>query len=435
MSLSIYAAALAWLGGEAHGPMPTLAVEVNFTGPTSTTLVFGDATRGKFGTGTFGGGDDWVDVTEYVREGSISRGVSRFDGVYARAEAGTARIVLDNRDARFDPTNLAGPYVLAGVTQVRPRIAFRIRADGYDLWRGFADTWTPTYPVSGKDAIVTLTGTDGVRVLTNFNGVEQGSQGTGEDTGARVARILDNAGWPAADRDIDTGKTTVQATTLAQPAWTEILLASDTEIGEVYFSGAGKLVFRNRHAIHEDARSNTSQATFADNGTGLEYQDPVLATDDTQLANLVRIARVGGTEQSAEDTTAQTKYLKTTFERSDLLMESDAVALEYANYVLGLLNNAELRVQEITLDPRKDPDDLYPHALGRELGDRITVIFTPPGRAEDPIERDAFIRGIEHTFTPKSWRTRWTLQDASRFNVLVLDHPTLGVLDSNRLAY
>lgn len=586
--------------------LPALSVEVNFQATDSDALIFGDATRGKFGTGTFGGALEWVDVTAYVRAGEVTRGSSRFEGVIARAEPGKARVVLDNRDARFDPTNLAGPYVSAGESQIQPMRAWRIRADGFDLWRGFADAWTLDYPLGGKDAICTLTGTDATKVLANDDrpGLAEPGVGAGETTGARIARILDNAEWPAVDRDLDVGQSTVQRTLLAQPAWTEILLTADTEAGEVWINGAGKVVFRNRHALLTEARSIEPQAVFGDGedfaegfaypdgpvtahpawdpvvifggdvplevaagqlrgGTGsrsamtagawgdgvysvkiaalglvgwyfglnpatLDYlavyvdddgsdawlarsdlgvetvldsavavgvdpgdtltferagdeievrlngapllaatdpahrqgrvgvwsNDPnlrlddlaianvelgyvglALAHDDDQIANLVRIARVGGTEQVAEDVPSQVRYLTKTFLRSDLIHETDADSAEYAGYVLSILKDADLRFDGLALDPRGDPARLYPQALGRELGDRIRVLRRPPGREGDPVARDCVIRGIAHAFTADSWAAGWALQDASRLAFLILDHATLGRLDFNRLAF
>lgn len=409
---------------------------INFEGVIDpTTMIFGDADTGRFGTGTFGGEAAFVDVTSYVRSGAIRRGVFRTDGIYGRAEAGTAEVVLSNLDARFDPTNLDGPYVAAGESQVKPMRAWRIRAGSVDLWRGFADAWDLAYPAGGHDAVCTLRGTDGTKVLANYDGPEQAEQGAGEDTGARIARILDSAGWPAAERVIATGLTAVQATTLAAPAWSEILLTSDTEIGEVYFDGAGRLVFRNRHALWTEARSRTSQATFGDGPGELGYTDLDLAHDDQQIANLARVARVGGVEQVAEDLSSQAEYMTRTFERSDLIHTTDDESADYAALVVGVLARGELRFDSITVDPRRDPDALYPQVLARELGDRITVRRRPPGREADPIERAAYIRGIAHTFAPDTWVTTWTLQDAARFNFLVLDDAALGQLDDDRLGY
>lgn len=419
---------------------PAFIAEVAFSVGAGDTayLHFDDPSRGKFDTGMFGPADFWVDEAAYVRAASIRRGVSRHDGVYGKADAGQARVVLSNQDRRFDPTNLAGPYVAGGATQIVPMRAFRLRAIwagvAYDLFRGFADAWAVDYRV--HDSTTTLMGTDGTKVVANYDGVAGGIVGTGEDSGARIGRVLDNIAWPAADRDLDAGQTNLQGTDLSANAWAEIVLAADTEIGEVYFDGTGKIVFRRRHAIFLDARSATPQAVFGDAGAGeLGYTNLEVAYDDTQVRNLIRISRVGGTQQTAEDPTSQTRYMKRTWGRSDLLMQTDAEALDYARYVLSLQKDAELRFAAITVDPYADPANLWPQVLGRELGDRITIKFTPPGGGAR-ITRDVFIRGITHDIGPKAWRTTWALQDATtKFTFFIFDDPSLGRLDSNAFAF
>lgn len=64
----------------------------------------------------------WVDLTDYVRSGKISRGVDRFAGVYAKANAGTAMVVLDNTDGRWDPTYASGPHY----GDLKQRVPWRI---------------------------------------------------------------------------------------------------------------------------------------------------------------------------------------------------------------------------------------------------------------------------------------------------------------------
>lgn len=590
---------------------PTLVVEAAFSASAQDSganyLYLDDTDRGKLDTGTLAG-EIWADITGWVRSCSIKRGSERFDGPNVRYEAGRASIVLDNRDRRFDPTDTAGPYAVAGVTQVVPMRAVRIRAthgsnllsadnasfetslgtwtgstsnpttvarvttyalDGaysmsmtrntsvgaavaqtvggvfgfpvepgtaytliahlrpdpaatarsvridrtwydaagaqisyvngvavtetagqftkvvehtsaapagaaylrilivvlncavgethhadrvgmlagtvsawsppattYDLFRGFADSYNIEYPtrtVDRGDSICTLQCTDATKVLSNYDGPEQVSQGAGETTGARVTRILNNAGWSATDRVIATGDTTLQATTLAQSAWTELLLVADTELGEIYVDGAGRVVFRNRQASLEDARSITAQAVFGDGTDELRYQDVELNYDDTQIRNLIQVARTGGVQQTKQDTPSQLSYLTHTWERTDLLMQNDTVAADYAGWVLYQSKDPELRFSQLKLNPRHDEDLLFPQVLGRRFGDRITVKRRPPGGGT--ISRDVFIRGISHDISPQRWETTWGLQSATKYAFLVLDHASLGVLDSNALAF
>lgn len=402
-------------------------------------LVLDDALLGKLDTGLLGT-EVYADVADWFQGGTVKRGVSRFDGIYGRAEAGTMQITLDNNDRRFDPTNLAGPYVAAGASQVKAGRAIRLRAIygsvTYDLFRGFVDEPRLTYIQRGP-ATTTLTATDGTAAVSNYDQNGGATVGDGEDTGARINRVLDNMGWPADERNIATGRTTVQATDLSANAWAEIVLTSDTELGEVYFDVDGKLTFRNRDALSTDARSNTSQATFgdADGGAELGFVDIELVADLNQTRNVIRAGRVGGVQQIVEDASSIAEYRRRTWQRSDLLHQSDAEVADYAAYVLSLLKNNELRIATLVVDPRADPDRLFPQVLGRKLGDRVTVKFTPPGGGTR-ISRDVFIRGIDHQIGLDTWQTRFALQDATnKFQFFVLDNATLGVLDDDALAY
>lgn len=424
--------------------MATLRVEVALVPPTSTAFTFDDATRGRFGTGTFGAGafgsaGEFVDVSAYVRRGQVTRSSSRFDGITTRPEPGTAEVLLDNRDARFDPTNPAGPYLAAGESQIRPLVAWRIRAVDtlgatHNVWRGFADGWELDYPLNGLDATCLLRGTDATKVLANIERPPLETEvGAGEDTGARIGRILDNAGWPAADRDLDVGLTAVQATDLGRGSWAEILLTADTEVGSVLIDRTGKVVFRNRNALSLDPASADSQATFGDGPGELGYTGLTPAYDDDTLANEVRIGRENSdVEGLAIDAASQSRYLPRSFVRTDLLHTTDAESQDLADYVLAILKDPELRFESIALFPQEDPDAIWPQALGREIGDRITIRRRPPGRA-DVIEREVLVRGIAHDFDPATWTTTFTLQDASRIGFFVLDDASLGVLDSDRL--
>jgi hypothetical protein len=403
-------------------------------------LVLDDPTRGKLNTAKLAAADYFVDVSTWLRGATVKRGVSRFDGIYGRAEAGTMDVRLANEDRRFDPTNLAGPYVAGGVTQVKAGRAIRLRATwagvAYDLFRGFIDQPRLNYK-NRNLATVTLLATDGTAVVANYDQNGGATVGAGEDTGARIGRILDNAGWPAEERNLAVGKTTVQGTDLSANAWSEIIQTSDTELGEVYFDVDGKITFRHRHALSTDTRSNTSQATFGDANDGVElgFTDVELAADLTQTKNIIRAARIGGVQQIAQDATSIAQYRRRTWQRSDLLHQTDTEVADYVAFVLGLLKDNELRITSMTVDPTADPTNLFPQVLGRKLGDRITVKFTPPGGGAR-ISRDVFIRGIDHDVGLDTWQTTFAFQDATnKFQFFVLNNATLGRLDNNALAY
>lgn len=418
-----------------------LLVEVGFVGGASTQsyLQLDDTVRGLLDTGTLGPDQVWTDVTEWVQSWSTRRGSSRVDGPVLRYDPGTLTLLLDNGDRRFDPTNLAGPYVSAGLTQVTPRRAVRVSAVWagvtYPVFRGFVDAWKVAWDTgAGRGSTVTLTATDATKVLASHDGAALGAPvGAGELSGARVHRILDAAGWSQVDRVIAAGDTALAGTTLAASSWTDLLLTVDSELGELYVDASGRVVFRNRRAIWSEARSATSQVSLGDQVGDLPYEDLQIAYDDTQIVNLALIGRVGGVQQQAADVTSQQEYLTRTVNRTDLLMTTDAEALDYASFLVYQGKDPELRFDQVTLDPGTQ-DALWPHALGREFGDRVTIVRHPPGGG-DPITRDYFVRGVTHTGSPDSWVTTWVLQSATRYQFLTLDHPTLSVLDANALAY
>ena len=417
----------------------TLMVEGAFGAVGATSLLeLNDPTRGKLGTGKLGtglGGNVYVDITPYVRTVSTRRGATRADGPVLRYEAGTAGVVLRNEDRRFDPTNLAGPYVTGGVSQVQPMRSIRIRAEWagttYALWRGYADSWDIGYQMP-RYSEVTLNATDAFKVFQAYDRVAVGSVGAGEDSGTRIGRILDSVSWQSTDRDVATGDTTLQATTLEGVALDELQLVAESELGELFMDGGGRVVFRNRHAVLTDSRSNTSQATF---GPGnLPYQDVTLAYDDTTLVNLAQVTREGGTTQSASDATSIAAYLTHTATEDGLLIQDDAESLSLAQFLVFIGKDPELRFTQMVVKPQRDPSNLWPQVLGRQIGDRITVELDPPGGG-DTISRDVFIRGVEHASSPGEWTTTWTLQSATKYAGFVLNNATLGRLNFNALCY
>lgn len=419
--------------------LPTVTVELGFAVPASVGdyLLLDDPARGLLNTATLAPDTVWADVTAYVHTFTVARRSSRSMGPFVRHEAGTARLELDNSDRRFDPSNLTGPYVSGGATQVTPMRAARIRAtwDGttYDVFRGFADAWQITYTPPAYSR-VTLTCTDAFKVLAPYTRTATAPVGAGDDAGARVGRVLDSAGWPTADRLVGAGSTTLQATDLDAGVLAELQLVTDSELGELYVDAAGRVVFRGRHDVLTDARSVTPQAVFGPDPGEHRYVTATVDYDDSQLANHVSATRVGGAEQVTQDTTSQAQYLTRTVARTDLLQQTDADAAQWAGFVLYISSSPELRFDTLVVAPRVDPGDLYPQVLGREMGDRVTVRLQPPGGG-DPIERDVFIRGIEHVGAPMQWQTTWTLGSATKYSFLILDDPTLGALDENALSY
>ena len=420
-----------------------------------TVLVLDDVTLGKLDTGTLGGDITWTDLsagfTQRVISFTITRPSSRLEGPLWQYQAATASILLDNSDGALDPDNLAGPYVTAGATELVPMVPVRVRAifsgTAYSLYSGHADGWMPAQVTYlGGYAELTLPATDGFKILAGLTHPPAAAAGAGETTGARIGRILNAAGWytGSAWRTIATGKSTVQAYTAGDTPLNLMQVTSDSEIGQLYVDGTGRVVFRDRQQILTDARSASVQAVFGDlpgtshtAGTELACAAVSRASDDTAIANDIQATRTGGTLQEVQDAASESKYkFPRTYQRSDLILQNDSDALNWAQWVLYVAKDAPDRFDTLAVDPQADPGNLWPQCLSREIGDRIQVWHRPANVAA--FSRDCFITGITHQWDSVSsaWLTTWALQDASKYgSFLVLDDPVLGKLDSNAVSY
>lgn len=174
-----------------------------------------------FSTDPLSTAPNWVDVTAYVRGDApltIRRGRNHELG---RTEAGTATLTLDNKDRRFDPANTASPYAPNVLPMRRIRIRATWQGTWYPLFSGFIEGW----PVGARD-IANAISISAVDAFKYFS-LKQLAGGYPEQlSGARIEAILDDLGWPATERDIDAGQSTMQAVGIVDPTAAPSLSAS-----------------------------------------------------------------------------------------------------------------------------------------------------------------------------------------------------------------
>lgn len=392
----------------------TITVEAALSAATGT---YGAWDSALWDTATWGPDVIWVDISSYVRTFRTDRQFSR--GVQAW-NAGSAQLVLDNRDGRFSPDNLSGPYVTSGVTQIRPwrpvRISATYSGTTYYLFTGYATDWIDGWDVNRQtkgDAICTVPCTDELGRLSGFDGLEQVAVGASETSGLRIHRLLNNAGHTGA-RNIEVGRNTMQATTLAANVVTELKLTTDSEGGGLFIEGDGTVVFEDQYALLEQARSNTVQATFGDSVPAeLPYADAKPSYAGDLVRNIASYTRVGGTAQTASDATSRALYGDLRETRTDLICETDAQALTLATFFVEQRKQPEKRVESLTVKPRRSPAVLYPQVLGRRPRDLIRVIRRPPGG--HTVTRDCHIAGIHHNVNKATgeWTTSLDLWSAT----------------------
>jgi hypothetical protein len=410
------------------GDMPTLTVEAALSA--AATDVYGIWDTGFWNTATWGPDIVWTDISRWVRTITSSR---KFTREVAAWEAGTCTIVLDNSKAQFSPTNLAGPFVTSGITQIRPWRPVRWKATWagvtYYGYTGYALAWEQAWAGGHADSTVTVSATDELSRLAKFDGLALPSQGFGETSGQRIHRVLNNAGHTGS-RNIDNGRATMQATTLAANAVEDLKLTADSEGGALWIEADGTVTFENEFALVENSRSNTVQAVFGDGSHGdeLPCSDITAEYNGDLLKNIISYARLGGTTQEVFDLPSRALYGDFRDSRADFICETDNQVSDLANFTLVRYKDPELRVTQIEIKPRKDPARLFPQVLGRKLRDLVRVNIRPIGG--ETITRDCHIAGIEHQITGDNWITKFDLWSATPYLLYANSRWDVGQFDS-----
>lgn len=259
--------------------------------------------------------------------------------------------------------------------------------------------------------------------------------GTNQLAGARIQAILNNGGWPASLRKIDTGMTTISGNQEVNGSLlSQMQEVAAAELGQVFVSVNGELVFRERYSELLSEDSGVSAGTFGEHSSDpCPYQQLSFAYQDDQLKNQVAVSRINGTTRTTiQDDASIALYGVRTEELTDLLVTSDQDARQIAELYLRVYGSPEYFPEAMDVVPEAKPATLYPQVLGRELRDRVTVEFTAPGGVARSV--DCFVDGIEHSVTPGGWNTTFYLTTTATYDTFfILDSSTSGVLDTNTL--
>ena len=211
-----------------------------------------------------------------------SRGRDYASQLTGRSTAGQLTAVLDNTSGDYSSFNTS-PSPLTGKLlpgrKVRLNVGsgifpytFPVVFSSAPQFVGFLDTIEPISRAKGKNvAVLTAYGS-----LANVNEEDiEIAMATTKGTGAAIGDVLDAVGWPAGDRDIDTGQTTMRRFWLDQQKGLDGLrVVERTEGGFLREKVDGDIRFEDRHARLK-APHTVSQATFSDAvGATLGYSDP-----------------------------------------------------------------------------------------------------------------------------------------------------------------
>jgi len=371
-----------------------------------------------------------VDVSDVVDTIQTNRGRNPQADQF---QTGTLTLRIVDQNGDFNPQNPNSPYF--GLLDPMRKVAISATYSGvtYPIFSGFITSYNTTTPKNALDVVyTTITAVDAFRLAQNAQIATVTGATAGDLSGTRINQILDQIGWPTSMRDVDAGLTTLQTDPgTARTSLAAMQTVTLSEYGALYVDATGSFVFQDRNVT--TASIGGTPTVFNDNGTNIGYFDAIWRLDDTLVFNAASITRTGGTTQLAIDQASIDKYFTHSYNQQNLLMQTDAVALDYAQAYVASRKETSIRCDAITLDLYTDNYNAgIIAALDLDFFDPITITTNQPGSST--LTKTLQVFGVSMAITPGSWKTTLTTLEPI-IDGFILDSAIYGLLDTGVLAY
>jgi hypothetical protein len=410
--------------------VPTINAVINFsTGPSfAQAFIIGE---GILGTNVLADSAAIiVDVSDVVDSVSIKRGRNAQADEF---QTGTLTLRIVDQNGDFNPQNPSSPYF--GLLNPMRKVSISATYSGttYPMFSGFITSYTTTTPKNALDVVyTTIQAVDALRLAQNAQISTVTGATAGDLSGTRIDQILDQIAWPESMRDVDAGLTTMQADPgTARTSLAALQTVTNSEYGAFYVDASGSFVFQDRSVT--TASIGGTPTVFNDNGTDIGYFNAVWRLDDTLVFNQANVTRTGGTVQNATNAASVAKYFAHTYNIQNLLMQTDAVALDYARAYVASRAETTVRCDAIELDLYTDNYNTgIIAALDLDFFDPVTVTTNQPGSST--LTKTLQVFGVAHSVTPNKWRTTFTTLEPV-IDGFIIGNANYGVLGVNVLSY
>jgi len=371
--------------------MPKVEIGFDIVGANAPFFTLDDPTKGILDNTTYPlGGQIFYDVTDKVRGITTRRGKNRQLDEF---DAGLANVVFENNDRTFDPEYINSPYY----GQIIPKRAIRISSAGNRIFTGVIDDWNLNYEPGGFSE-ASAAASDAF-TLFNTQTLSAGTA-TAQLSGARINAVLDlpDVNWPQQDRDIDAGTTQLGADVFGED--TNVLAylrtVSNSEPGNLFINKVGHVTFTDRIP-----NSGNSVIGFADDGTGIPYQGMKVVYGSELLYNEIVLGSQFAGTVTATDPASIDEYGVLNLTQTDLLMSDPVLLEQLAAYYAIKYSQPEYRFESIDVVVDDLGETEQQEVLALEIGDFVTVKFTPNG-IPPAIRKVAEIIRIDHDITPEA---------------------------------
>ena len=408
-----------------------IAVSFDFTSGATFGFPFtiGDEKYGRLGVGTLASTttpEPTVDLTPNVRQISIKRGRNIMRDTF---EAGSATVRVIDPDGQFNPQNVNSEF-FGFLTPLRKlRISATVGGVGYFLFSGYTTDYKYTYPQGQEIGYVDIVCSDAFRLMQQAGITTVASATAGQDTGTRINKILDQVQWPTSMRTIDTGNTTC----IADPGTSRTALdalknAEFSEQGAFFINDEGTAIFLNRTNVikeYGDAPIEFNQTT------GIPYTNLTFAFDDKLIINSAGMTRYGGTQQVAEDSASITKYFPHQINENNLVLQTDADALNVAKIYVATRKETTIRIDAMTVD-LLDPDVPTATMLGLDYFSNLKITNVQPDGST--IVKTLQAQGLAWDITPNSMKVTVTTLEPI-VEGFIIGSDISGIIGTNIMAY
>ncbi|NBW13216.1 MAG: hypothetical protein EBR82_34920 [Caulobacteraceae bacterium] len=410
--------------------VPVINAVINFsTGPSFAQAMILDS--GILGTNILADSASIiVDVSDVVDNIQTIRGRNAQADQF---QTGTLSMRIVDQNGDFNPQNPASPYYTYLTPMRKVQITATYVAVTYPIFAGFITSYTTTIPKNANDVVyTTITAVDAFRLAQNAQISTVTGAAAGDLSGTRINQILDQIAWPTSMRDVDAGLTTMQNDPgTARTSLAAMQTVETSEYGALYVDAAGSFVFQDRAVTA--GSSGLTPVVFNDNGSAIGYFNAVWRLDDTLVYNSASITRTGGTAQVAINQPSIDKYFVHSYNQQNLLMQTDAVALDYAQAYVASRAETSIRCDAIQLDLYTDNYNAgIIAALGLDYFDPVTITTNQPGGST--LTKTLQVFGVAQSITPNSWKTTLTTLEPI-IDGFILDSSIYGLLDSGVLSY
>jgi len=392
-------------------------------------FTIGDEKYGVLGTGTLASTttpEPTVDLTPNVRQISIKRGRNIMRDTY---ESGSATIRVLDPNSDFNPQNVNSPY-FGFLTPLRKlRVSATVGGVGYFLFSGYTTDYKYTYPQGQETGYVDIICSDAFRLMQQAGITTVASATAGQDTGTRIGKILDQVSWPASMRTIDTGNTTC----IADPGTSRTALdalknCEFSEQGAFYIDVEGTAIFLNRTNVIKKYGETPIEFNQT---TGIPYTNLTFAFDDKLIINSAGMTRVGGTQQVSEDSASIAKYFPHQINENNLVLQTDADALNVAKIYVATRKETTIRIDAMTVD-LLDPDVPTATMLDLDYFSNLKITNVQPDGST--IVKTLQAQGLSWNITPNAMSVTVTTLEPI-VEGFIIGSAISGIIGTNIMAY